>query len=42
MAENREILKEIWDGRLPICFSIAPEDVFTPEQPDPHYVSVSI
>ena len=40
MAEDREILREIWAGRLPICFSLASEEVSTPMAPDPFYLMV--
>ena len=26
MANDREVLREVWDGRLPIKFSIGEED----------------
>ncbi|KAI1294592.1 Autophagy protein 5 [Halotydeus destructor] len=40
MAQDREILREIWDGHLPVSFSMASEDVATMQQPDPYYVMV--
>nr|CAG4634994.1 EOG090X0BB3 [Alona affinis] len=40
MAEDREILREIWGGRLPICFTLASEEVSTPMAPDPFYLMV--
>lgn len=39
MAEDREIMREIWEGRLPVCFSISPEDVES-EQPESIYLMV--
>ena len=40
MADDREILREIWDGRVPVCFSLADDEVFTMDQPEPYYVSI--
>ena len=42
MADDREILREVWDGKVPICFSLATEEVGTVEQPDSYYVSSRI
>ena len=38
MADDREILREVWEGRIPICFNLASDEV-TSEQPDPFFVS---
>ncbi|KAL5010532.1 hypothetical protein ScPMuIL_012837 [Solemya velum] len=40
MAEDREILREIWEGKIPVCFTLASEEVHS-EQPDPIYLLVS-
>lgn len=40
MADDREILREIWDGKLPVCFKLAEEEVDTIQQPEPYYVSI--
>lgn len=37
MAEDKEVLKEVWDGKIPICFKLSPEDVHISE-PDEFYV----
>ncbi|XP_033740992.1 autophagy protein 5-like [Pecten maximus] len=37
MAEDREIMREIWDGRIPVCFSISLEDVES-EEPESVYL----
>ena len=42
MADDREILREIWDGKVPVCFTLAAEDAFTMEQPEPYYVSFEL
>ena len=41
MAEDREVLREIWEGRLPVCFTLATEEVATPASPDPFYMMVA-
>lgn len=40
MADDREVLRELWDGRLPILFSLAPDEVVSMEQPDSIYLMV--
>ncbi|XP_060069234.1 autophagy protein 5-like [Ylistrum balloti] len=37
MAEDREIMREIWEGRIPVCFSISLEDVES-EEPESVYL----
>ena len=27
MSEDREVLREVWQGRIPVAFNLAPEDV---------------
>ena len=40
MADDKEVLREIWEGRLPVCFSLSPDDVTTVEPPEPCYLLV--
>ncbi|XP_035825360.1 autophagy protein 5 isoform X2 [Aplysia californica] len=40
MADDREILREIWEGKVPVCFQLAQEEVYTGEQPDPFFLLV--
>lgn len=40
MADDREVLREVWDGRLPVCFNLASEEMNTIQQPDPYYLMV--
>ena len=40
MADDREVLREIWDGKIPVCFSLASEEIFGLEQPESLYVSI--
>ncbi|KAK7503046.1 hypothetical protein BaRGS_00005672 [Batillaria attramentaria] len=40
MAEDREILREVWDGRIPICFVLAREEIDTLEEPEPYFLLV--
>jgi len=41
MADDREILREVWDGRIPVCFQLSPEEVTTVVVPDPVHLMVS-
>ncbi|KAL8566977.1 hypothetical protein ACOMHN_059777 [Nucella lapillus] len=38
MADDREILREVWDGRIPVCFILAHEEVDTLEEPEPYFL----
>ncbi|XP_046845360.1 autophagy protein 5-like isoform X1 [Xenia sp. Carnegie-2017] len=38
MADDREVLRILWDGRIPVCFSLNSDEVFTLEQPEPFYL----
>ena len=40
MAEDREVLREIWEGRLPVCFTMAADEVSSPTAPDPFYLMI--
>ncbi|XP_046403770.1 autophagy protein 5 [Ischnura elegans] len=40
MANDREVLREIWEGKLPVCFQIHPEEVYALQAPDPFYLMV--
>nr|XP_022904887.1 autophagy protein 5 [Onthophagus taurus] len=40
MANDREVLREIWEGKLPVCFTLNPDEVRDLQQPDPFYVLV--
>ena len=39
MADDREVLREVWEGKLPVCFSLSQDEITTVEQPEPYYVS---
>ena len=39
MADDREVLREVWEGRIPVAFHLAKDEVAS-EQPDPFYVSM--
>lgn len=46
MGDDESVRKEVWDGRIPICFMLADEDVgysVSGERatPEPAYVSTS-
>lgn len=38
---DKEIIRELWQGLLPLCFRINPDDVYGMHQPDPFYMMVS-
>lgn len=38
MAEDREVLREVWQGRVPVAFSLSSDDVHTMGQPDPYHL----
>lgn len=40
MANDREILREIWEGKIPVCFQLDPDEVYELQQPDHFYVMV--
>jgi hypothetical protein len=40
MANDREVLREIWEGRLPVCFQLNSEEVYSPQTPDAYYLMV--
>ncbi|XP_054271144.1 autophagy protein 5 [Macrosteles quadrilineatus] len=40
MACDREILREIWEGKLPICFQLNPEEANKLQPPEPFYLMV--
>lgn len=40
MADDKEVIREIWEGRLPVCFNLSPDEVTTIEQPEPCYLLV--
>lgn len=40
MANDREILREIWEGKLPVCFRLASEEVEAVREPEPFYLMV--
>ena len=39
MAEDKEVLREVWDGKIPIRFELASNEVASVEPPDPFFVS---
>ena len=39
MADDIENLRAIWDGKIPVCFTLSSDEVFTVEQPEPMFVS---
>lgn len=41
MANDREVLREIWDGKIPVCFTLNSEEICDLQGPDPFYLMVS-
>lgn len=40
MANDREVLREIWDGKLPVKFTLNDEEVNDLQTPEPYYLMV--
>lgn len=40
MANDREVLREIWDGKIPVCFTLNSEETCDLQGPDPFYLMV--
>ncbi|XP_074647344.1 autophagy protein 5-like [Tubulanus polymorphus] len=40
MADDREILRELWDGCIPVCFVLSPDELYTMDHPDPYYLLI--
>ena len=40
MADDREILREIWDGKVPVCFTLSSEETVSLEKPEALYLLV--
>lgn len=40
MANDREILREIWEGKIPVRFTLYPDEVYELQQPDEFYLMV--
>ena len=41
MADDREVLREIWEGKLPVSFTLASDEVES-EKPESIYVSIEL
>jgi len=41
MAEDHEVLRQVWDGRVPVSFILASNEVGSVEQPDRLFMLVS-
>lgn len=37
---DKEVLREIWQGKLPLCFKLNPDDVDGMQSPEPYYMMV--
>eukprot|EP01137_Pigoraptor_chileana_P012787 Opistho-2@65522 len=38
LSDDREIAKQIWEGKIPIVFNLAPNEVTSDETPEPYYI----
>jgi autophagy-related protein 5 len=38
MAEDREVLREVWQGKIPACFNLVAEDIYTMAIPEPYFL----
>jgi hypothetical protein len=38
MSEDREVLREVWQGRIPACFHLTSDDLYTVAVPEPYYL----
>jgi len=41
MAEDHEVLRQIWDGRIPVSFTLASNEVRSVDQPDRLFMLIS-
>ena len=41
MADDREVLREIWEGKLPVAFTLSPDEAEN-ERPDTVFVSSGV
>jgi autophagy-related protein 5 len=40
MPEDREVLRYVWEGKLPVCFTLASEEVHSLNPPEPYFLMV--
>ena len=38
MADDREVLREVWQGRIPVSFTLCQDGLEVMSQPDPYYL----
>lgn len=38
MTEDKEITRQVWDGKIPIAFNLAQDEITTKEPPLTYYV----
>ena len=41
MSEDREIVRAVWEGEIPMKFTLAEDEVFSMEKPRPFYQMMS-
>lgn len=41
MANDREVLRIVWEGQIPVCFQVNPEEIDGLQQPENFYLMIS-
>ncbi|XP_037038701.1 autophagy protein 5 isoform X2 [Bradysia coprophila] len=41
MANDREVLRIVWEGQIPVCFQVDPEEIDGVQQPENFYLMIS-
>lgn len=41
MSSDREVLRIVWEGQIPVCFQVAPDEVDGLQQPENFYLIIS-
>ena len=41
MSEDREIVRAVWEGKLPVKFTLAENEIVSIDKPEPFYVMIN-
>lgn len=41
MANDREVLRIVWEGQIPVCFQVDPDEIDGVQQPENFYLMIS-
>lgn len=41
MANDREVLRIVWEGQIPVCFQVDPDEIDGLQQPENFYLMIS-